>query len=254
MFRLIPFKKLSDVCGYTKSIDDLYEDALSKDKILIQDTKDMVIESYTIKQLKELELRYDIHYENFTTVDVCRDDELFAVGSIFLGIDSEKYLNGDLKVSCGESFNFPEISEEYADCFAWSLNVSYKNNKFKLSFILYRWEDLDKSLILMCINDIPVTTLNDCAITKDQSVDDEYAYFDLVQVCKTKDGFDFVISLQYVDSYIGFSLTNDLVLSKFVNLEFILRKEDKSKANDLEKLKADIAKRKLTSNWSGCYV
>lgn len=254
MFRLIPFKKLSDVCGYTKSINDLYEDALSKDKILIQDTKDMVIESYTINQLKELELRYGIHYENFTTIDVCRDDELFAVGGIILGIDSENYLNGDLKVSCEEDFNFPEISEEYADCFAWSLDVSYKDNKFKLSFILYRWEDLDKSLILMCINDIPVTTLNDYAITKDQSGDEEYVYFDLVQVCETKDGFDFVISLQYIDSYIGVSLTNDLVLSKFTNLELLLRKEDKSKANDLEKLKADTAKRKLTNNWSGCYV
>ena len=106
----------------------------------------------------------------------------------------------------------------------------------------------------MCINDIPVTTLNDCAITKDQSVDEEYVYFDLVQVCETKDGFDFVISLQYIDSYIGVSLTNDLVLSKFTNLELLLRKEDKSKANDLEKLKADTAKRKLTNNWSGCYV
>ena len=254
MFRLIPFKKLSDVCGYTKSINDLYEDALSKDKILIQDTKDMVIESYTINQLKELELRYGIHYENFTTIDVCRDGELFAIGDIILGIDSEKYLDGNLKVSCEEDFNFPEISEEYADCFAWSLDVSYKDNKFKLSFILYHWEDLDKSLILMCINDIPVTTLNDYAITKDQSGDEEYVYFDLVQVCETKDGFDFVISLQYIDSYIGVSLTNDLVLSKFTNLELLLRKEDKSKANDLEKLKADTAKRKLTNNWSGCYV
>lgn len=38
LFRLILFKKLSDVCGCIKSINDLYEDALSKDKILIQDT------------------------------------------------------------------------------------------------------------------------------------------------------------------------------------------------------------------------
>lgn len=42
LLRLILFKRLSDVCECTKSINDLYEDALSKDKILIQDSGDMV--------------------------------------------------------------------------------------------------------------------------------------------------------------------------------------------------------------------
>lgn len=67
MYRLIPFRKLSDV-SFVGQILNLCESNFRYNSILVQDTEDMVVEEYTLKQLNELEEKYHIAYHNFSTI------------------------------------------------------------------------------------------------------------------------------------------------------------------------------------------
>ena len=103
MFTLIPFKYLSDIKSLC-SLDTIYESCIESGKVYIQDMDDMVIEKYTVEELREIERNYDIELYGFTLLDEWEDYDIY-LGEMTVGLDS--YLNG-IKVNI---YSSPSILE-----------------------------------------------------------------------------------------------------------------------------------------------
>lgn len=194
MFRLIPFKSLSNLDYTNCDVHKLYNDCLSKNSVFIQDTDDMVVEKFTLDQLHDFELNDKVSYEGFSIAEsyVEPDESLLLQREV-------EFLGGDLVVDCYVD-----------DCIESILNIKYKGKKFKLVLS----ENRETKDLVLLVNNHPIALLGK-GIT---------SWFSLVQVCKTKSGFDFVLHLSDIECYIGFSLSKDLKLVKFVDLDYYIER------------------------------
>lgn len=251
-YLLIPFKSLKDLKNASDTIAECCDDCLSKGEIYMQDPSDMKVERFTLDELHNLEKIYGVSYYHFTTlVDKRYQDEVeqgYALRSDELDISSFGYLNKELCVSVYETSKYcnsldsylGEDEPSYEGC---ELRVSYKGNVFTLLTAVYDWKDMNYCLPLLFVNDKPVKIMDRYLINDIYS--DKFINLELVQVCKTKRGFDIVL---YIFSgecgYICVSLSHDLELLDIVNKEFIIDEEE-SKKFDFENFKFSLAKQKL---------
>lgn len=253
MYRLVPFKNFNEL-DYTGSLYSLYEDCLNGGSILIQDSRDMVVEKFTLEELREIEsCNSEVFYHGFSTTEYCDEDELFAIKNEYLDIQGEnKFLNDTLEVICGgdipqESFwlydlfnSISDDEEPYVD--VEEIIIRSNSSYFKLSMSSYFWESSERSLVLLCVNNVPLMFLDsDMLISEDYGCEN---YFELVQICKTKTGFDLVVYFPIIEGYFGVKLTEDLKLSKFVNIKPFVD-ENLTNKNNWKDIRANLAKNKL---------
>lgn len=255
MFRLIPFRNFNEL-DYTGSLYSLYKDRLERGSILMQDSKDMVVEEFTLEQLREIEsCNSEVFYQGFST----NQDELFSIESEYLDIQGEnKFLSDTLEVVCNgdipqESFwlydlfnSISDDEEPYVD--VEEIIIRSNSSSFKLSMSSYFWESSECSLVLLCVNNEPLMFLDgDILISEDYSYEN---YFELVQICKTKTGFDLVVYFPVAEGYFGVKLTEDLKLSKFVNIKPFVD-EDLTNKNNWKDIRTNLAKNKLLGKSMG---
>lgn len=126
----------------------------------------------------------------------------------------------------------------------YELYVGFDDFTFTMQLNGYLWEGLDKCLALLSINNEPVKFLIEDVIFNDADCD---AYFEVIQICKVKHGFDLVIYFPQLMQYFGISLTNELKLIKFTNLDVFIDSRIMNKI-DTNDLKSYIAKCKLAGN------
>ena len=246
MFTLIPFKNLSDIKSLC-SLDTIYESCIESGKVYIQDMDDMVIEKYTVEELREIERNYDIELYGFTLLDEWEDYDIY-LGEMTVGLDS--YLNGRFKISCNSKELYIDIfdnlfeDEKPYSCYD-EVEVTYKGKSFTLGIASYVWLNLDKNIILLFINGSMVGFLNDVILSDE--LDDDNLYLDIVQGCKTKEGFDIVISFSGSNGYLCIRLRDDLSLIRFVNLDCF--KDKRFSHIDIKNFSRELAKRKLLNYW-----
>ena len=253
MYRLIPFRNFKEL-NYTGSLYSLYEDCLNSGSVLMQDSKDMVVEKFTLEKLHELEFcNSKVFYQGFSTTEYCDEDELFSIDNEYLDIQGKnKFLNDTLEVICDvhsdnswlyDIFNSILDEEPYVN--VQEMFISFNSNSFKLSMSSYFCESSESSLVLLSINDEPLMFLDgDMLLSEDVSFE---IYFELVQICKTKTGFDIVIYFPEVQGYFGIRLSKDLKLVEFSNIDVFVD-QDLTKRTDWESFKVQLAKGKLTGN------
>lgn len=259
MFRLVPFRNFNEL-DYIGNLYSLYKDCLERGSVLIQDSKDMVVEEFTLEQLREIEsCNSEVFYQGFSTTEYCEEDELFSIESEYLDIQGEnKFLNDTLEVICNgeilpESFwlydlfnSVSDDEEPYVD--VEEIIVRSNSSSFKLSMSSYFWESSERSLVLLCVNNEPLMFLDGgMLISEDYGYEN---YLELVQICKTKTGFDLVIYFPEVQGYFGVKLTEGLKLSKFVNIKPFVD-EDLTNKNNWKDIRARLAKNKLLGESMG---
>lgn len=256
MFRLVPFRNFNEL-DYIGNLYSLYKDRIERGSVLIQDSKDMVVEKFTLEELREIEsCNSEVFYQGFSTTEYRNENELFLIESEYLDIQGEnKFLNDTLEVICNgdippESFWLYDIfnsisddEEPYVD--VEEILIRSNSSSFKLSLGSYFWESSERSLVLLCVNNEPLMFLDsDLLISEDYGYD---IYFELVQICKTKTGFDLVIYFPVVEGYFGIRLSKDLKLVEFSNIDVFVD-QDLTKRTDWESFKVQLAKGKLTGS------
>lgn len=253
MYRLIPFRNFKEL-NYTGSLYSLYEDCLNSGSVLMQDSKDMVVEKFTLEKLHELEsCNSKVFYQGFSTTEYCDEDELFSIDNEYLDIQGKnKFLNDTLEVICDVRVDnswlydiFNSISDEEPYVNVQELIIGFGSNSFKLTMSSYFWVSSENSLVLLSVNDEPLMFLDgDMLLSEDNNFE---IYFELVQICKTKTGFDIVIYFPEVQGYFGIRLSKDLKLVEFSNID-VFTDQDLTKRTDWESFKVQLAKGKLTGS------
>ena len=251
MYRLIPFRSLKHI-DYVGSLYSLYEDCLSNGSVLIQDSEDMVVEKFTLEQLHELEkCNPKVFYQGFSTVEFCEEDEAFSIADEYLDIVGEnKFLNDTLKIRCDvredsswlyDIFNDLGDEEPYSN--VQEISIDFNSSKFKMSMSSYFWDDSERSIVLVCVNNEPMMFLDgDILLSEDGDFE---IYFELVQICKSKTGFDLVFYFPEVQGYFGIRLSKDLKLIEFLNINTFID-GDLSGGINWKNFKTQLAKGKLT--------
>ena len=222
MFRVIPFRKLSDICNCKSDLSDVYKDMLRSNKIFIQDTIDMVIEEYTLDELFDLVINFGVDFQ-------CK----FLNDKLRIRINPER-----ARVDNVDDFSW--FTHSYIHC----LEVRYLRKSLKVSCKTY-WSN-DKSMSVLYFNKNPFLVVND-------SVFEINAYFDLVQVCKIKSGFEFIIFLPSIPVYLGIIVDNDLNLLYFENLNFF-RGRCLAIDSSFKDTKLFLARHKILNDWGGILV
>lgn len=245
MFRVAPFRKLSDICNCKSDLSDVYKDMLYSNKILIQDTEDMIIEEYTLDELFDLVLNFGVDIQGVTFSKIFYHS--FGVVVNKLSINRCKFLNDKLRIR----INPQRKRTDSVDDFSWfthgyihCLEVRYLRKSLKVSCKTY-WLD-NKSMSILYFNKNPFLVVNDRALEIN-------AYFDLVQVCKTKLGFEFVILLPSVPIYLGVRVDNDLNLLSFENLDYF-RGRCLAVDGSFKDTKLFLARHKLVNDWGDILV
>ena len=90
------------------------------------------------------------------------------------------------------------------------------------------------------VNDSPIILVDTTAII-----------FRIVQICKTKKGFELILTFPDLNMFLGIKLGNNLEFLGFQNLEYFRGMSLVGDVGDFESVKLELAKRKLTNNWSG---
>ena len=139
-------------------------------------------------------------------------------------------------------FNGIICAEPYESKFL--LKIKYNDFWFKFQLNGYGAEN---GVLLMSVNEVPVMFLDNSLLSMDVEFD---AYFELIQVCKTKTGFELVLHFPQVRGYFGIQLSNKLELIKFVNIEAFADSKLNSKT-DFKNFNQQLAKWKLLG---GIYV
>ena len=251
VFRPIPFKSLSDIKDESRGLSSIIRNCIVSDKISIQDSVDMVVEDFTMSELRDLEFDKGIEY---SCISFCGDDG-YTLFDDMLDVCSPYgtmyFLNDKLRVDCyeDEDSKFKEyMLDNYFDkdfvIFSYFMRLRYNKNTFELKLVRGMNADLDYDSA--CDSVKTLLFINNKYVCEIESKDNKYAFpfnmrFELVQVCKTKKGFDFILSFEYPLDYIGFSLSSDLELLYTVNLDkfTIFDKNSNSKYRSI------IAKSKL---------
>lgn len=211
MFRLIPFTGMRGI-DVRSTPKELYMQACTSNNVFIQDTDDMKIEAYSPDELKRFEkTNKNIKYVGFSYIDPMYNDPI-SFNEMSYDIHKETFLNGGLKIRTASSMNYHEecflkFSED--DSFStYYCYLGYRNNSFMLDITRAESDDGSEECILF-VNNTPLYHLTKIA--------SEDVYFELIQVCKTKKGFDVVF--YFCDRYFGISLDSDLNVLSFHNLE-----------------------------------
>lgn len=241
MFRVVPFRKLSDICNCKSDLSDVYKDMLRSNKILIQDTIDMVIEEYTLDELFDIVQIFGVDIQGITFSKVYY--HAFKVIVNKLSIKKCKFLNDKLRIR----INPERARVDNVDDFSWfthryvhCLEVRYLRKVMRVSCKTY-WSN-DRSMSVLCFNESPFLVVNDRVLEIN-------AYFDLVQVCKTNLGFEFVIVLPSVPIYLGIRVDNDLNLLSFENLDNF-RGMCLAIDGSFKDTKLFLARHKILNDWS----
>lgn len=239
MYRLIPFKNLSDIDDCYSSLKGLYKDCLSSRMVLIQDTQDMVVEKYSIQQLYDLNKNYGVSYEGFKITD-----NSIKINDLKLDIANVNFLNDTLSVSWDTPVKFKDFFNGLQDDYSeYKLRVSNSSNKvFEFTISRYYFNNMEKGVVILFANNSPVILVDGVHLD---------CYFELVQICKTKKGFELVVTFTDLEIFLGIKLNKDLELLGFQNLEYFEGMSLVGDVGDFESIKFDLAKRKLTGDWSG---
>lgn len=215
MFRLIPFKSMKELEGCFLTPEDLYSDECSSDNILIQDTNDMKVEKFTPDELISFEENNGIWYQGFSFTESL-DNEYGSISFYCESFDivNEKFLNDSVYLEVGDSEEsyakyFPDFDEDDVyDCYEFT--IFYNENEVTVGVVTAEDNKNNYSTLLL-VNDKPIYSLNTGLN------DSGMVYFDIIQFCKTKVGFDIV--LYYDGCYFGISFDDSLKILKFHNLE-----------------------------------
>lgn len=244
MYRLIPFKKLSDIDDISCSLKDLYLDCLRSNTVLIQDTEDMVVEEYSVQELYDISKKYGVSYSCFGF----DDDEVKLYNSYYLAIDEDtEFLNKTLSIKWVSNGINPSRNPS-VDIFKGMHNVRFEyalrvsnssKGVFKFTSVTYYFFDGEYEVSGLFVNDSPIILVDTSAI-----------FFRLVQICKTEKGFELIVTFPDLNMFLGIKLGNDLEFLGFQNLEYFMGMSLVGGVDDFESVKLELAKRKLTNNWS----
>ena len=240
LFRLILFKKLSDIKNCCSKLEDLYLERLKDNKIFIQDTDEMVIESYTLDELRDIEKKYNISFDGFGFDLITKQPKIYGSQ---ITISSCRCLSNSLTIRYSNRRKSTNLINSYPDE-THSLVIKYLRKSMEFSSSIY-WVNSDGFQVLS-FNDKPFLVLNSKKFYMD-------VYFDLVQVCKTEIGFELVILFQAIRMYLGIGLDNNLNLVGFENLDYI-RGSCLALDSNFKDVRLFIAKHKLLNDWSDINV
>ena len=247
VFRPIPFKSLSDIKNESRDLSGIIRNCIVSDKISIQDSVDMVVEDFTMSELRDLEFDKRIEY---SCISFCGDDG-YTLFDDMLDVCSPcgtmYFLNDKLRVDCyeDEDFEFKKyVRDKYFDkdfvIFSYFVRFRFNKSTFEMKIV----RGTNEALVYYSAKTL--LFINNKYVCEIENKDNKYVFpfnieFELVQVCKTKKGFDFILSFEYPLDYIGFSLSSDLELLYTVNLDkfTIFDKNSNSKYRSI------IAKSKL---------
>lgn len=150
VFRPIPFKNLSDIKDESRSLSSIIRNCIMSDKISIQDSVDMVVEDFTMSELRDLEQSKGVEY---SCISFCGDDgytlfdDMFDVCSPY---GTMYFLNDKLRVDCyeDEDSKFKEyMLDNYFDkdfvIFSYFMRLMYNKNTFELKLVRGMNADLD---------------------------------------------------------------------------------------------------------------
>lgn len=245
MYRLIPFKKLSDIDDTSCSLKDLYLDCLRSNTVLIQDTEDMVVEEYSVQELCDISKKYGVSYCGFGF----DGDAVKLRNSYYLAIDEDiEFLNKTLSIKWVSNGLNPSVNSS-TDIFKGMQNVRIEyafkvsnssKGVFKFTSVSYYFFDGEYEVGGLFVNDSPIILVDTSAI-----------FFRLVQIFKTKKGFELIVTFPDLNMFLGIKLGNNLEFLGFQNLEYFMGMSLVGDVDDFESIKLELAKRKLTNNWSG---
>lgn len=245
MYRLIPFKKLSDIDDTSCSITDLYLDCLRSNTVLIQDTEDMLVEEYSVQELCDISKKYGVSYCGFGFAN----DGVKLRNPYYLAIDEDiEFLNKTLSIKW-VSKGINASRNPSTDIFKEMQNVRIEHafkvsnsskGVFKFTSVSYYFFDGKYGVGGLFVNDSPIILVDTSAI-----------FFKIVQVCKTKKGFELIVIFPDLNMFLGIKLGNDLEFLGFQNLEYFMGMRLVDDVDDFESVKLELAKRRLTNNWSG---
>lgn len=242
MFRVVPFRKISDICNCSLDLSEVYTYMLKSNKVLIQDTEDMVIEEYTVDELSNLETfcGVDIQGVSFSSYN-------FKVIVNQLTIHRCEFFSNKLKVMINPVRALTDNVDGFSSfthSYIHYLEVKYLKKYCGVCCKTY-WLD-NKSMSVLYFNKNPFLVVNDRVLEIN-------AYFDLVQVCKTKVGFEFIICLPSIPVYFGVRVDNDLNLLGFENLDSF-RGKCLVYDSSFKDTKLFLARHKLLNDWSDILV
>lgn len=163
VFRPIPFKSLSDIKDESRGLSGIMRSCIMSDKISIQDSVDMVVEDFTMSELRDLEHNKEVEY---SCISFCGDDgctlfdDMFDVCSPY---GTMYFLSDKLRVDCyeDEDSKFKKhMLDSYFDkdfvIFSYFMRLRYNKNTFELKLVRGMNADLDydSAKTLLFINNI----------------------------------------------------------------------------------------------------
>lgn len=219
-YRIIPFRNIhTDTLNKVTDLFSFITSQLASDKVLVQDSEDMIVEAFTDQQLDGYHdcgvFIEGLHIDKYLFEKTIDDTEFFLNGALKTKIkfkmknnafeDVKKCFN--LKISSGDVF----MSAWYSS----SLVLDYLGNLFSinLDYIKVLSDNELKIKGVVHINDKVFCTLDTDVYSASKIA------LSLVQICKVKDGFEFVISLCGGNVFIGFKLSDDLELIYITNID-----------------------------------
>lgn len=226
-FRPIPFKSMQEIKGASLFLETVIENCISSGKVRIQDSVDMKIEEFTLDELKHFEQDGGIQFSCISSINYEGDnvysDDHFVVLEDYIAVCSDasvKYFLNDSMVVTNDYCEDANLDNYFEDfgcvCDVYFLKICHNNNvfDFKLayaSFLASHGAYENSAKLLMLINDKPVCELDLDKIHRNS------AFFEVVQICKTKSGFDIILSFPSV-LYFGLRISKDLKLVGVYNL------------------------------------
>lgn len=231
-FRPVPFRRIQDIRDVYSPLEDVIKSCLNSGKVLIQDSIDMKVEEFTVDELGDFEQNKGVSYSCITSVDYEDGSGNFVVLDEFLDVcgdeETKYFLNNTLSVtckSCDDDFsrylNDIDVDGDSCQYDVYSLRVGFKQKVFDLKIAYAGVFDGITGLnaqddAVLLVNNKPVCHLNTDNFDLYQGI-----YFELVQICKSKLGFDLVLFFpsSFHSLYLGLRLSKDLSLVSVVNFD-----------------------------------
>lgn len=246
MFLPIYFKSLKGLSSIYQSLEGILEEQGESDCILIQDSSDMKIEKVTKKQLYEYESKYGIDVGSISCLECNRaSKEVLGVYNDYLDVFSyghwnKTYLEGKFSCNDDKDLNEEQICKKLGIEYdinnfyeVGNINFSYKGNSFKLTLFGWSNSKSDSVKMYLLVNNKIFCEIRGMGETY---FGDLYLYLNLAQVCKTKNGFEFVFSFCSEHSYIGVKLNDELSILGMFNLGQYIKSTSKSDSSFKEVL------------------
>lgn len=203
-FRPVIFNNILDIVGKT-SLKQVVANLCKQDCLLIQDVEDMVIEKWSISDLKLLQ----DNGVSFYGFKLNENLEVEVFSSIFVSRYLD-YLKG--LITFREYFANKIVVFDSLVQRNYGVRMKYANKLLDLTIIRVM-----TGQFFLFLNDKCLMSLRDNNLLGN-SYSNEIRYFKIVQVCRTKAGFEIVLFLPISLIFLGLCLSDELDLISVVNI------------------------------------